>query len=56
MMFKAPGPCAPTVLCVHGDKVDNPKPTPSINKIRERAAAPTEGTSMAPWQTFKVAD
>jgi hypothetical protein len=38
-------------LCAHGDTDDNPKPVPSINRIKERAAVAAPPATMAPHDT-----
>src|SRR5664279_4034123 len=46
-MVDTPKVAAPIPLCAHGDTEDNPKPIPSINKIKDRAAATAAPATMA---------
>jgi hypothetical protein len=50
-MVDTPKVAALTPLCAHGDTDDNPKPVPSINRIKERAAVAAPPATMAPHDT-----
>ena len=55
-MVDTPKVAALIPLCVQGDTEDNPKPIPSINKIKDRAAAAAEPAAMALHDTALVSD
>ena len=54
IMLETPSDFALIPACAQGEIEDNPKPVPSMSKIRESAAAPAAPAKIAPQETALV--